>query len=209
MIEIFLSSFVSLLVIVDPIGTAAVFMALTTRLAGSEKRVVAYKAVTIAITLLIVFGLTGKTILHHMGISMDAFRIAVDLLLFVTAFRMIMGATTADHMDEEKAAKTFHHSDIVVFPLSIPLLAGPGCMTASVLHMTNADTWAMKATVIASIVIVELLALACLLGASAMTKVMGKTGTSLLSRLMGVLLAALSVQFVVDGTLNMMAMKLN
>ncbi|MCD8570118.1 MAG: MarC family protein [Alphaproteobacteria bacterium] len=208
MLETFLSSFVSLLVIVDPIGTAAVFIALTTRLTHIEKRRVAYKAVTIAITLLIVFGLAGKTILHHMGISMDAFRIAGGLLLFVTAFRMIMGSSTADHMDEEKAAKTYHHSDIVVFPLSIPLLAGPGCMTASVLHMSNADTLALKGVVIGSIIIVELLALGCLLGATAMTKIMGKTGTSLLSRLMGVLLAALSVQFVVDGTLNMMAMKL-
>lgn len=209
MIETFLSSFVSLLVIVDPIGTAVVFIPLTAKLTALEKRRVAYKAVAIAIILLIVFGLAGKMLMHHMGISMDAFRIAGGLLLFVTAFRMIMGDSTADHMDESSAVEKYSHSDIVVFPLSIPLLAGPGCMTAAVLHMSQASTVPLKLVVAGNIVLVELLALFCLLGATSLTRIMGRTSVSLLSRLMGVLLAALSVQFVVDGTLDMMAMKLH
>jgi multiple antibiotic resistance protein len=209
MLETFLSSFVSLLVIVDPIGTAAIFIALTVRFTHRERRMMAIKAVVMATCLLIGFGVLGRDLLTQMGISMDAFRIAGGLLLFVTAFRMIMGASTADHMDEGEAKKEYSHSDIVVFPLSIPLLAGPGCMTASVLHMSRADTIPLKLVVIGSIILVEFLALLCLFGAGTMTRAMGKTGTSLLSRVMGILLAALSVQFVVDGTLNMMAQKLH
>lgn len=201
MLELFLASFISFLVIVDPIGSSAVFSALTGKARADRKRAIAIKAVLIATTVLIIFGLAGKIILTQMGISIDAFRIAGGLLIFVTAFRMIMGFHDPDKIgSNENVYKDT--SNIAVFPLAIPLLAGPGCMTAMMLNMGNAHTIEHKAIVIASVIIVEICALTAMLTAAKLSTIIGSTGSSLLSRLMGILLAALSVQFIADGILN-------
>ena len=201
MLEIFLASFISFLVIVDPLGTAAVFSALSAKMSAPQRQKIAIKAVTIATVLLIFFGLAGKLLLLKMGISLDAFRIAGGLLIFVTAFRMIMGFHDSDKIDSSDSVYK-DTSNIAVFPLAIPLLAGPGCMTAIILNMGNAITWDHKLIVIFCIIIVEILALLAMLSAARLTAIIGPTGSSLLSRLMGILLAALAVQFVADGVLN-------
>jgi multiple antibiotic resistance protein len=201
MLEIFLASFISFLVIVDPLGTAAVFSALSAKMSPSESRKIAIKAVIIATVLLIFFGIAGKLLLLKMGISLDAFRIAGGLLIFVTAFRMIMGFHDSDKIDSSDNVYK-DTSNIAVFPLAIPLLAGPGCMTAMILNMGNAATFEHKGVVIFCIILVEFLALLAMLSAARLTAIMGPTGSSLLSRLMGILLAALAVQFVADGVLN-------
>jgi multiple antibiotic resistance protein len=202
-IELFLASFISFLVIVDPLGTAAVFSALTAKMTPYYRKKIAIQAVFIATLLLIFFGLAGKFLLLKMGISLDAFRIAGGLLIFVTAFRMIMGFHDSDKIDSNDSVYK-DTSNIAVFPLAIPLLAGPGCMTAMILNMGNAVGFEHKAIVIFCIIIVELLALAAMLFAGKITAIMGPTGSSLLSRLMGILLAALAVQFVADGILNIL-----
>lgn len=201
MLELFLASFISFLVIVDPLGTAAVFSALSAKMSAMQRRMIAIKAVVIATVLLIFFGLAGKFLLLKMGISLDAFRIAGGLLIFVTAFRMIMGFHDSDKIDSNDSVYK-DTSNIAVFPLAIPLLAGPGCMTAMILNMGNAVTFEQKSVVIFCIILVEILALLAMLGAGRLTAIMGPTGSSLLSRLMGILLAALAVQFVADGVLN-------
>lgn len=204
MIEIFLSAFVSFFVIVDPIGTAAVFAGLTNGHSAADKRSIAIKAVIIATSVLLIFGIIGKVLLSHMGISLDAFRIAGGLLLFVTAFRMIMGAGSTDTVNVEHRLKNQSHFDIAVFPLAIPLLSGPGCMTATILHMNHVTAISEKALIGGAIIIVEIIALICMLGASHVTALVGRAGTSLLSKVMGVLLAALAVQFVADGLLALL-----
>lgn len=201
MLEIFLSSFISLLVIVDPLGTAAVFSAITVKQTTAQRRAVAIKAMTIAMVLLFLFGLGGKFLLLQMGISLDAFRIAGGLLLFVTAFRMIMGHHDSDSIDSSDSCYK-DISNMAIFPLAIPLLAGPGCMTAMILNMNNAALIEHKAVIVLSMVLVEILALFAMLGAAKLTSMIGAAGSSLMSRLMGVLLAALSVQFVADGIRN-------
>lgn len=201
MIEIFLANFVSLLVIVDPLGTAAIFMALTAKYDDKQRFKIAFKAAVIAASLLLFFGLAGKYILLHMGISLDAFRIAGGLLLFVTAFRMIMGFHDSDSIDSEDSCYK-DVSTLAVFPLAIPLLAGPGCMTATILYMNHAETFAEKGIVLSSIILAEIVAFICLISAARISAVIGKTGASLLARLMGVILAALGVQFIADGILN-------
>lgn len=197
-INIFLSILVSLFVIVDPIGTSAVYASLTMDEGKEAARKIAFKAVTIAILLLVLIGFVGEGLLHHLGISLPAFKIAGGLLLFVTGFRMIMGAH--DRGKLKSTANTYQdQSDIAVFPLSIPLLAGPGTMTAVLLHMAQAPTVVDKGMIFLAIFIVQGLALGCMFGASRLVRIFGPTANSILARLIGVLMAAISVQFVVDG----------
>jgi multiple antibiotic resistance protein len=143
------------------------------------------------------FGLLGQYILPVLGVSIPAFRIAGGLLLSVTAYRMVMGQRERQRARE--SAVDDDHEDIAVFPLAIPLLSGPGCMTASILLMDKPETtWGMV-EVAAAMVAVQITAYLCLRHAPRLSQMIGKTGTSILARVMGVILAAMAVQFIVDG----------
>lgn len=200
MLEIFLVSFVSLLVIADPLGSAAVFHSLTRRDDNPMRRKLAIQAAVIAALLLVVFALGGLALLGVLGISLDAFRIAGGLLLFVTAFRMIMGGHDEDQLESETAVYR-DRSNIAVFPMAIPLLAGPGCMTAVILSMSDATNLAQKSMVLVAIFCVQALSLAAMLTIGRITELTGRMGSDIISRVVGVLLAALSVQFIIDGAL--------
>ena len=197
MLNLFISTFVALFVIVDPLGTAAVFAAITGKFSTIQSRAMAIKATIIAVCVLVVFGICGHILLHHMGISLAAFRVAGGLLLFVTAFRMIMGSHDNSALETQESYAD--RSNIAIFPLAIPLLAGPGCMTATLLSMTNAHGLTEKSIVLGAIVIIEIIALFCMLMASRLVRIMGSGGCSLLARLMGILLAAMALQFIADG----------
>jgi multiple antibiotic resistance protein len=147
---------------------------------------------------LIAFSLIGGLLLHALGISLPAFRVAGGLLLFVTGFRMIMGAHDAAQLNAEDSAYA-DRSHLAVFPLAIPFLAGPGCMTAVILSMSEAHAWSQKGAILAAIIVTELIALGCMLGAGRVVRMIGPGGSSLLARLMGILLAAMAVQFISDG----------
>ena len=194
----FLATLIALFVIVDPFGTAAVFAALTRGQSAAQSQRIAVKAVLIAIGLLLFFGFAGQTLLNYMGISLPAFRIAGGLLLFVTAFRMLMGIHDPDHLDSAGTAYV-DRSDIAVFPLAIPMLAGPGCITAVLLHMTTPGGIENTISVSLAIIVVEVIALFCLIGAAKLVRVFGATGTGILARVMGILLAAMAIQFIADG----------
>ncbi len=205
MINLFISIFIAMFVIVDPIGTAALFAALTGNRDERASRRVAYKAVIIAICVLIGFSLIGQYLLQNMGISLSAFRIAGGILLFVTAFRMINGSHDSAPLtrgDGDGRTTYKDVSDIAIFPLAIPLLAGPGCMTAALLHMSETIGWGQKLVILATITCVEILALLCMLTAGRMVRMLGAGGCSLLARLMGILLAALALQFIADGVVG-------
>jgi multiple antibiotic resistance protein len=133
-----------------------------------------------------------------MRVSLPAFRVAGGILLFVTAFRMIMGFHSSDKLNSEKSAYK-DLSDIAVFPMAIPLLAGPGIITASLMFMTEATNIMGNILVLFSIVLVQLIALAALLGAGKLSRVFGNAGQGIIARIMGILLAAMAVQFVADG----------
>lgn len=201
MLEIFIPSFVSLFVIVDPLGTSGVFSALTHKLNAATQKSIAYKAFTIATILLFLFGIGGQFLLVNMGISLDAFRIAGGLLLFVTAFRMIMGFHDSDSINSSDSCYK-DTSNLAIFPIAIPLLAGPGCMTAMILNMNEVVSIENKIIVVISMVLVQIIALMTMLTAGKITQILGPAGASLLSRLMGVLLAAMSVQFIADGVVS-------
>jgi multiple antibiotic resistance protein len=185
-------------VVVDPFGTAAVFAALTQKMDRALQKKIALKAVLIAAAILTAFSLVGDSLLHYMAISLPAFRVAGGILLFVTAFRMIMGFHDPDQLNSEKSTYK-DRSNIAVFPLAIPLLAGPGCMTAIVMLSTSAKSMNEYAQVMGATGLVMIVALVCLFCAAFLGRLFGPTGYGIITRVMGILLAAMSVQFISDG----------
>jgi len=197
-LAIFLNAITGFFVIIDPIGAALVFHSLVPEGEKRHRNVMAIKAVVISSVLLIIFGNYGEPLLHQLGISIESLRIAGGLLLFYTAFNMITQDSEPDDVTEKK--------DISVFPMSIPLLAGPGSLTLSILLFSNAASIEGNMSIMIAILSVLLLTLILMIGSTYLKKVIGRTGDEILSRFLGVLLAALSIQFVYDGISNMAAM---
>jgi len=195
---IFLTALLSYFVIVDPVGVSLIFAALTDGKDDSYCRKMAFRAILLSIIIVLCFGFFGATLLTKLGISIESFRIAGGLLLFYTAFNMITkseGFTPANS----------HHAmeDISVFPLSFPLIAGPGCLTLTVL--LHADAGQQVENVISLVVAVLLvfgLTFICFLSAHKISRFMGETGNNIVKRLLGVLLASLSIQFIADGIIG-------
>ncbi len=197
-LDLLLSAFVSLFVVVDPFGTAAVFVTLTQKASSEEQKKIAIKAAVLAVVILVVFCLIGHALLDYMNVSLSAFRVAGGMLLFVTAFRMIMGFHDPDQLNSEKSAYK-DLSNIAVFPLAIPLLAGPGVMTAALMFTSVAQNALEYTAVLGVVLAVEFIALISLLGAGALSRFFGPTGNGIIARVMGVLLAGMAVQFIADG----------
>ncbi len=193
------NAFVTLLVVVDPLGLAPIFAALTQGYSEKRKRETAIRGTLLGAGILLVFALAGDALLGALGIGLPAFRIAGGILLFLLALDMIfarpsgMRASTVREQEEES-----YQQDISVFPLAIPLLAGPGAITTVLLY-TGGSNAAQVAMFMFVLLVVLLLTLACLLLAPRVMRLFGDTGANVLSRVLGVLLAALAVQFVLDG----------
>jgi len=192
---------VTLLVTIDPIGVAPMFAALTAEHTPLERRRMAVRGVAIAAAVLVGFALCGKVLLGALGIELAAFRIAGGVLLLLLSIDMVMvrhsGLRTTTEGEEKESGE---RADISVFPLAIPLTAGPGAMTSVVLLMGSAEGDVGRAAlVLAELALVLLLTLGCFLSAGRLMKVLGITGVNVVTRVSGLLLAALAVQFVVDG----------
>jgi len=195
------SALVTLVVVVDPIGLAPVFLSLTQGLSPAAQRSVALRAAIIAAATLGGFALAGAWFLQQLGISLPAFRIAGGLLLFAIAFEMVYGqrtdrqARTADQAIHKDRA---HH--IAAFPLAIPLLAGPGAITATLLLAGQAaghPTFLL--VLLVTVAAVGVLCVLVFYFAARIGRALGTTGNLVLSRLLGIVLAALAVQYVIDG----------
>ena len=199
-IDFFLSALVTLLVVVDPAGLTPTFIAITEGLSRSHRRQVALRAAVIAGAILIGAALIGNWLLGTLGISLPAFRIAGGLLLFAIAFEMVFGVRMRREGQAAEQAVEEHVRNIAAFPLAIPLLAGPGAITATVLLAGRAaGSPLLLGILLAVVVLVALASLAAFRSAERIGRLSGLTGNIVLSRLLGVLLAALAVQFVVDG----------
>jgi multiple antibiotic resistance protein len=201
MIDNPLAALVALFVIVGPFEAAPVFLALTQRLDGAQRRRTALLATAVAAAVLLAFALGGGAALTGLGISMAAFRIGGGILLLLVAVDLLfvrssgLSSITAGEEAEAAAAR-----DLAVFPIAIPLLAGPGAMTGVVLLMDAAKgSLTAQATVIVILLLVMALTLAILWLAQAIVRAIGITGLNVLSRVAGILLAALAVQFMLDG----------
>ena len=199
-IEFAISALVTLLVVVDPVGLAPTFVAVTHGLSASHRRQVALRASLIAAAILIGAALIGDWLLRVLGITLPTFRIAGGLLLFSIASEMVFGLRIERQSRAAEQAMEEHVRNIAAFPLAIPLLAGPGAITATVLLAGQAGGRPVPlAILIGVIVVVAAVALATFLAAERIGRLLGITGNVVLSRLLGVILAALAVQYVVDG----------
>ncbi len=195
-----ITAFVTLFVVIDPIGTAPLFLALTQGMDAARRRLIGIRACVIAAILLALFGLAGEDFLRFIGISMPAFQIAGGLLLFLTALDMLFDRRTArrkDHAEEEDGAPA---DDPSVFPLAMPLIAGPGAMATMVLLIGETGRSAQGMALVTGVMLVVIgLVLLAFLMAGPIERMLRRTGTMVMTRLFGLLLAALSVQFVLNG----------
>ncbi len=195
-----LTAFATMFVIIDPIGLAPMFVALTTGSAVAHRRAIALRACIIAAAVLAIFGLFGEGLLELVGISMPAFRIAGGVLLFLTALDMLFERQTERRQGQASAA-----DDPSVFPLATPLIAGPGAMASMILLTGEAASVGNTVGVYLVMVAVVVVTFLLFLAAVPLEKLLGDTGINVVTRLLGMLLAALSVQFVIDGIRNVIA----
>ena len=191
-----ISAFVTLFVVIDPIGLAPIFIALTPGMTTAQRRAIAVRATLIAAGLLFLFAFLGEQVLGFIGISMPAFRIAGGILLFLTALDMLFERRTKRREDQADAEDA---PDPSVFPIAIPLIAGPGAIASVILLTGEAQGAIGMASVLLVLIAVLVLAFLFFLSATLIERALGKTGIVVVTRLLGMLLAALSVQFVLDG----------
>jgi multiple antibiotic resistance protein len=201
MLELFANYFVVLFVVVDPLGLAAMFAALAHDESRARQRVLAIRATVIAALVLAFFSLAGDALLRALGIGLPAFQIAGGALLFLLAVDMVFArhsglrATTAAEQKE-----TAQRKDISVFPLAVPLIAGPGALTSVLLMVgEQGGEQLVVGTVLLVIAVVLAITLIALLCAAPIMRLLGATGTNVVSRLLGIVLAAMAVQFMLDG----------
>jgi multiple antibiotic resistance protein len=191
----FVTAFVTLFVIVDPIGLTPLFIALTRGMTAPERRAVALRACLTAAILLAVFAGFGEQVLGFAGISMPAFRIAGGVLLFLTALDMLFDRRAARRQDQTGEDRP----DPSVFPLGMPLIAGPGSIATVILLAGQRPGLEGLALVVAVMLAVLAVVLVLFLSSGLLARLLGRTGINVVTRLLGMLLAALSVQFVIDG----------
>lgn len=200
MSESLLNAFILLFVVIDPIGVASLFCAITRGYSARAARAAAVRGVAVAFLLVLAFVLGGSLLLRYLGVSMPAFTVAGGILLFLLAVDMVLvrqsGLRTATASEQEEAE---HRTDISVFPLAIPMIAGPGTLT-TVLLLTGDRGWSRQALeVMLAAVLVLAITLAMLLAARLIQRVLGETGANVIVRVFGILLAALAVQYVSNG----------
>ena len=199
--ELLTSALVTLMVTVDPPGLAPIFLALTEGMNRTERRAVAIRACLIATGILAGAALAGDWLLRQLGIGLPAFRIAGGLFLFWIAFEMVFERRTDRKARTAETAVTVDHvRSVAAFPLAIPLMAGPGAITAAILSASRASGEPLAlAGLMAVVVLVTLTCFATFLLADRLERLLGTTGRIVLGRLLGVILGALAVQFVIDG----------
>ena len=204
MSDLFLDYLIIMLVVVDPVGLTPMFAALTQGESAAIRRKMAVRGTLIAAIILIVFALAGDHLLRLLGIGMPAFQIAGGVLLFLLAVDMVFARhsglrSTTER--EQKEAET--RKDISVFPLAIPLIAGPGAlMTVLLMVGERDDDPVVLAAVLGVLLVVLMVTLMALLLSGRIMAFLGETGANVVSRVLGVILAALAVQFALDGWMS-------
>lgn len=205
--DFIISALVTLIVTVDPPGLAPIFMSLTPGMDNRARRRVALRAVMIAFAIMTATAFVGAPLIHALGLTLPAFRIAGGLLLFTIAYQMVFsGRMERKAETAEQAVTEDQIRNIAAFPLAIPLMAGPGAITAVLLLAGRANEDPLRLAILVGVI--AIVALACLtsfLLASRISKWLGITGNAVLTRLLGVILAAMAVQFVIDGVKAVMA----
>ncbi len=200
MIELFTSAFVTFFVVIDPPGCAPIFASLTAGANAAHRRAMALRSVAIASGILLFFALFGEDLLDALGVSLAAFRIAGGIMLFLIALEMVFERRQQrreSRADEVKA--TPEHEDISVFPMAIPMIAGPGSIASIMLLMARSNGLDQSLVVLGALAAILVLTLIALLAAGPLMRFLGHRVEAMVTRILGVILAALAAQFVIDG----------
>ena len=200
MIELYISSLITFFVVIDPPGCAPIYAGLSSGASPANRRAMAIRAVLVAAAILFAFAGFGEALLTALGISLDSFRIAGGIMLFLIALEMVFEKRTERR--EDRAAKivaTHEAEDVSIFPMAMPMIAGPGSIASVMLLMSRNHGFERIAVVLAALATILLLCLLALLAAGPIMRVLGAKIEAVITRLLGVLLAALAVQFVIDG----------
>lgn len=200
MTELFVSAFVTFFVVIDPPGCAPIYAGLTKGATAAHARSMAIRAVLVAAAILLVFALFGEPLLRGLGIELASFRIAGGIMLFLIAADMVFEKRTQRREDRAaRIAETPEVEDVSVFPMAMPMIAGPGSIAATMLMVSRSDGTQATLIVLGALAAVLVLTLAALLAAGPIMRVLGAKTEAVITRLLGVLLAALAVQYVIDG----------
>lgn len=200
MVTFFVKALVALFTIVDPAGLVPVVLALTIGMTPRERTVVIFRATIIAGIVIAVFGVFGQFIFSSLGVTPEAFSIAGGALLFLVAFDMLFGRQSGARETRREAREALTREDVSVFPLAIPMIAGPGTITTFILLVSNAGLDAVRLSLVALAALITLAAsLATMLISAQIQKRIGTTGILVFSRVLGMLLAAVALQFILNG----------
>jgi MarC family membrane protein len=200
MIELFTTAFITFVVVIDPPGCAPIFASLTSGTPQAHRRKMAIRSSFVAWCILVFFALLGEPLLRTLGISLSAFRLAGGIMLFIIALEMVFEKRTERREERAKEIEgTPEAEDISVFPMAIPMIAGPGSIATIMLLCARANGLIEGAIVLAAMSAVILLTLVALLLAGPLMKAIGAKLEAMITRILGVILAALAAQFVLDG----------
>ena len=200
MIELYISSLITFFVVIDPPGCAPIFAGLTAGATATHRRAMAVRAVLVSAAILFVFALFGEALLKGLGISLASFRIAGGIMLFLIALEMVFEKRTERREDRAaKVAATPEVEDVSIFPMAMPMIAGPGSIASVMLLMSRNEGIERSVVILGALASILLLTLVALLAAGPIMRVLGAKIEAVITRLLGVLLAALAVQFVIDG----------
>jgi multiple antibiotic resistance protein len=196
----FAAAFATIFSVIDPVGVAPLFLALTPQIEGGERYRVMRRAVTVAAVILLLFAFGGRALLASLGITVPAFSIAGGILLLLISVDMLFARTSRTRETPEEEEQARLSTDISVFPLAIPILSGPGSIATVILYMSQAGTNVLKVlSVLAAVAIGLGAAYVSMRLSNLVLRVLGETGINVVGRVMGILLAALAVQFVLNG----------
>lgn len=200
MIELFISAFITFFVVIDPPGCAPIYASLTSSAPERERRIMAIRAILVAAIILLVFALFGEQMLSALGISLDSFRIAGGIMLFLIALEMVFEKRTERREDRaQEIIEQPEIEDVSIFPMAMPMIAGPGSIAAVMLLTSQHDGIDNALVILGALGSVLLLTLIGLLAAGPLMRILGNKVEAVITRVLGVLLGALAVQFVVDG----------
>jgi multiple antibiotic resistance protein len=192
-------AFVTLFVTIGPLDGAAIFSSLTANMSRAARNRVALRCVTIAGIMFLVFAFGGSALLALLNVSLPAFQVAGGILLFMQALSLMFSSPGMSSIKESEQLEASQGRDIAVFPLAFPLFAGPGSFSATVLLMGRAETWLERIEIVGILAVCLLITYATMRLADPLMRLLGRTGSDVVGRISGVLLAALAVQFVFDG----------
>ncbi|MBW2596865.1 MAG: NAAT family transporter [Deltaproteobacteria bacterium] len=201
-ISYFIYSFVSIFVIVSPIGALITFISLTSTMTQQEKNLMAKRAVTLACVMALFFAIAGDIILNFFGIGVDSLKVAGGILLFKIAFDMMLARVSRESITEGEINESMNREDIWIFPIALPMMTGPGTITTVILLSGGSESVFHQLAVILAILLTYLICFMILFFSRRIYKFIGYTGTLVITRLLGLFLAALAVDFITKGIWN-------